>query len=82
MKTSFQMEKMNMKIFVLEEYNTQRTVCISEDILLIRKAMCNKEYFSTEYNDYPILTIWENGKQVDKIEGMNVLKRIAHEMQN
>ncbi len=71
-----------MKIFVLEEYNTQRTVCISEDILLIRKAMCNKEYFSTEYNDYPILTIWENGKQVDKIEGMNVLKRIAHEMQN
>ena len=76
------MEKMNMKIFVLEEYNTQRTVCISEDILLIRKAMCNKEYFSTEYNDYPILTIWENGKQVDKIEGMNVLKRIAHEMQN
>ena len=69
-----------MKIFVLEEYNTQRTVCISEDILLIRKAMCNKEYFSTEYNDYPILTIWENGKQIDKIEGMNVLRRISDEI--
>lgn len=69
-----------MKIFVLEEYNTQRTVCISEDILLIRKAMCNKEYFSTEYNDYPILTIWENGKQIDKIEGMNVLRRISDEV--
>lgn len=69
-----------MKIFVLEEYNTQRTVCISEDIFHIRKAMCNKEYFSTEYNDYPILTIWENGKQIDKIEGMNVLRRISDEM--
>lgn len=69
-----------MKIFILEEYNTQRTVCISENILLIKKAMCNKEYFSTEYNDYPILTIWENGKQIDKIEGMNVLRRISNEL--
>lgn len=76
------MEKMKMKIFVLEEYNTQRVVCISEDILLIKKAMCNKEYFSTEYNDYPILTIWENGKQTDKIEGMDVLRKIAYEINN
>mgnify|MGYP004567403055 FL=1 len=69
-----------MKIFVLEEYNTQRTMCISEDILLIKKARCNKEYFSTKYNDYPILTIWENGKQIDKMEGMNVLRRISDEV--
>lgn len=69
-----------MKIFVLEEYNTQRTMCISEDILLIKKAMCNKEYFSTKYNDYPILTILENGKQIYKMEGMNVLRRISDEV--
>lgn len=49
-----------MKIYVLEEYNTGRTACISEDINMIRKKMCDKTYFDSQYNDYPILTIWEN----------------------
>ena len=47
---------------------------------LIKKQMCNKEFFSPEYNDYPILIIWENGVQIEKAEGSNVLKKIATEM--
>lgn len=69
-----------MKIYVLEEYNTGRTACISENINIVRKQMCNKEFFSQEYNDYPILTIWENGVQIERIEGNDVLKKIAAEM--
>lgn len=42
--------------------------------------MCNKDFFSPEYNDFPILTIWENGLQIEKIEGGAVLKRIAKEI--
>lgn len=69
-----------MKIYVLEEYNTGRTACISENVNIVRKQMCNKEFFSPEYNDFPILTIWENGLQIEKIEGGAVLKRIAKEI--
>lgn len=69
-----------MKIYVLEEYNTGRTACISENVNIVRKQMCNKEFFSPEYNDFPILTIWENGIQIEKIEGGAVLKRIAKEI--
>ena len=61
-----------MKIYVLEEYNTGRVACISEDINMIRKKMCDKTYFDPQYNDYPILTIWENGDSIEKIEGGNV----------
>ena len=68
-----------MKIYVLEEYNTGRTACISEDINMIRKQMRNKDFFDPEYNDYPILKIWENGVEVEKVEGVDVLKRIAKE---
>lgn len=71
-----------MKIYILEEYNTGRTACVSEDIVTIRKQMCNKEFFNPEFNDYPILTIWENGKQIEKVEGGEVLKRIAKELNN
>ena len=69
-----------MKIYVLEEYNTGRVACISEDINMIRKKMCDKTYFDPQYNDYPILTIWENGDSIEKIEGGNVLKKIAEEI--
>lgn len=69
-----------MKIYVLEEYNTERTACISENVNIVRKQMCNKEFFSPEYNDFPILTIWENGIQIEKIEGGAVLRRIAKEI--
>lgn len=71
-----------MKIYVLEEYNTGRTACISEDINIIRKQMCNKDFFDPEYNDYPILKIWENGVETEKVEGGDVLKRIAMELGN
>lgn len=37
-----------MKIYVLEEYNTGRTACISEDINMIRKKMCDKTYFDPQ----------------------------------
>ena len=69
-----------MKIYVLEEYNTGRTACISEDINMIRKKMCDKTYFDQQYNDFPFLTIWENGDSIEKIEGGNVLKKIAEEI--
>lgn len=69
-----------MKIYVLEEYNTGRIACISENIHTIKKQMCNKEFFAPEYNDYPILTIWENGIRIKKVEGGDVLKKIAKEI--
>ena len=59
-----------MKIYVLEEYNTGRTACISENVNIVRKQMCNKEFSSPEYNDFPILTIWENGIQIEDIDDM------------
>ena len=58
----------------------RRVACISEDINMIRKKMCDKTYFDPQYNDYPILTIWENGDSIEKIEGGNVLKKIAEEI--
>ena len=69
-----------MEIYVLEEYNTGRTACISEDINMIRKQMYNKDFFDPEYNDYPILKIWENGAEVEKVEGGDVLKRISKKL--
>ena len=69
-----------MKIYVLEEYNTGRTACISEDINMIRNKMCDKSYFNPRYDNYPILTICENGNNIEKIEGGNVLRKIAEEI--
>ncbi|HAU84601.1 MAG TPA: hypothetical protein DCW90_03560 [Lachnospiraceae bacterium] len=69
-----------MKIYLLREYNTQRTACISEDIQLIRKTMCDRKFFNPEYNDYPLLSIYENGVEIESIEGGEVLKRIAKEI--
>lgn len=71
-----------MKIYMLKEYNTQRIACVTENIHLIRKAMCNKKYFDSEYNDYPLLSIYENGVEIENIEGGEVLKRIAREINN
>ena len=81
-KRKFQKDGEKMKIYILEEYNTGRTACISEDINMIRKQMCNKDFFNPEYNDYPILKIWENGVEIEKVEGGDVLKRIAMELRN
>lgn len=36
-----------MKIYVLEEYNTGRTACISENVNIVRKQMYNKEFFQS-----------------------------------
>ena len=65
---------------MLKEYNTQRIACVSEDIQLIRKTICNKEYFDPEYNDYPLLSIYENGVEIESVEGGEVLKRISKEI--
>lgn len=81
MKESFQ-RSFDMKIYVLKEYNTDRIVCISENILLIKKQLCNKEYFSTEYSDYPIMSVWDNGIQIEKFEGMDVLRKVAEVINN
>ena len=69
-----------MRIYVLQEYNAGMTVCISEDIGMIRSQICSKKYFDPKRETYPILSMWENGKEVWKIEGSEVLKRIAKEM--
>lgn len=71
-----------MKIYMLKEYNTQRIACVSEDIHLIRKTMCDRKFFNPEYNDYPLLSIYENGMEVENVEGGEVLKRIAKEINN
>lgn len=71
-----------MKIYVLEEYNTGRTACISEDINMIRKQMRNKDFFDPEYNDYPILKIWENGVEVEKVEGAVVYETMKSGMED
>lgn len=71
-----------MKIYMLKEYNTQRIACISEDIELIRKTMCDRKYFDPKYNDYPLLSIFENGGEIERVEGGEVLKRIAKEINN
>lgn len=71
-----------MKIYMLKEYNTQQIACVTEDIHLIRKTMCNKEYFDSEYNDYPLLSIYENGVEIESIEGCEVLNHIAREINN
>lgn len=60
-----------MKIYVLEEYNTERTICVSENIFMIKKQLKN-----FKYTDYAILKIWENGVEVEKIEGPDVFNSI------
>lgn len=69
-----------MKIFVLKEKNNARTVCVSEDIQLIRKSMCDKTYFDPEEGCYPVLSIWENGVETENVEGGMVLRKIAENL--
>lgn len=66
-----------MKIYVLEEDNSEYTVCVSENIDLIKTQLCNKKHF--RYDTYPVLKIWENGIQIDEVGGLEVIKRIAKE---
>lgn len=47
---------------------------------MIRKKMCDNHYFDPQYNDYPILTIWENGSNIKRVEGGDVLRKIAEEI--
>ena len=68
-----------MKIYVLKEDNTNTLACVSEDIILIRKTICNRELFHPD-TSYPVLTIWENGNMLDKVYGAETLKRIAQEI--
>ena len=70
-----------MKIYVLKEYGTQRLACISEDVQLIKKTLCDKKYFDGEY-DYPMLSIFENGGEIERVEGCEVLNHIAREINN
>ena len=67
-----------MKIYVLSEMGhiVKTTICVSEDINLIRK-MC-KAFVSNYY--YPIMEIWKNGEKIHSYGGSDVLKAIAREM--
>lgn len=71
-----------MKIYVLEEYNTGRTACISEDINIIRKQMCNKDFFNPEYKELAenctcVMEVSEDEAQFFDVEGLT--KRVESE---
>ena len=68
-----------MKIYVLltQSFDWNKTVCVSEDVNKIRKSICEE---LDAMNDYPVLEIWENGKQIDCVVGNNVLKKVANEI--
>lgn len=70
-----------MKIYILsnENYDRNGTVCVSEDINMIRTSIC--EDFNIQH-DYPRLEIWENGKKISETTGNDVLRKVADEMYN
>ena len=47
---------------------------------MIKKCLLNKDYFNREYNDYPILIIWENGEEIEHIYGNDVYKRVLNQL--
>ena len=63
-----------MKIYVLlkQGYEGSETVCVSEDINIIRTSIC--EDFDAK-EDYPELEIWEDGKMINGTTGSDVLKK-------
>lgn len=67
-----------MKIYVLSELS-ECIKCVSENITLIRKCIC-KEFNPSE--DYPVLSIYEDGIKIKETEGSDVLKVIAREINN
>ena len=68
-----------MKIYVLlkQNYDGSDTVCVSEDINVIHKSVCIDLNPS---EDYPELEIWENGVEIYKTTGSDVLKKVAEEI--
>lgn len=69
------------RIYVLSEINNaKKTVCISENIVMIRQCICNKEFFNPERYDHPLLEVWEDGKLVESVDGGTVLMVIAREL--
>lgn len=71
----FMWGKLSMKIYVLLKQGN--IVCISEDINKIRESICADFNANT---DYPSLEIWEDGQNIYKISGSNVLKVISKEL--
>lgn len=67
-----------MKIYILSEMGhiVKTTICVSEDINLIRK-MC-KAFAPNK--DYPVMEIWENGIKIHSYGGSDVLKAITKEI--
>lgn len=53
-----------------------KTKCVSEDIYLIRKHLCNSTLFPSD-TAHPILEIWQYGEQIAKYEGPDVLLAVA-----
>ena len=65
-----------MKIYVLSKKDAygSEVVCVSEDAKEIRKSIC-EDLNANE--DFPELTIWENGKQTFVTTGNDVLRKVA-----
>ena len=66
-----------MKTYVLvyKYFAVSQIVLVSTEIEEIKKKisdMCKK-------HEYPEVQVWENGKLIDKAEGNDALKLLAHE---
>lgn len=66
-----------MKIYVLiyKHFAVSEIVLVDTNIKEIKKKisdMCKK-------HEYPEVQVWENGKLIDKAEGNDALKLLAHE---
>lgn len=68
-----------MKIYALlkQHYEGSETVSVSEDIHQIRQSICED---LDPREDYPELEIWENGIQIYRTTGSDVLKKVVGEL--
>lgn len=70
-----EIEDKKNRIYVLQEDCTKRTICVSEDILLIQDCLRNEKRFHP-FCWYPVLSIWENGKLFNTVSGGRVLGEV------
>lgn len=68
-----------MKIYVLlkQEYGSNETVCVSEDINKIRTSIC--EDFDPN-KDYLVFEIWKDEENIYETSESDVLKAISKEI--
>lgn len=65
------------RIYVLQEDCTKRTLCVSEDITLIKECLRTEKRFYLPFSWYPVLSIWENGKLYNTVSGGRVYRELT-----